>query len=103
MHGAGERAVPDGLRFCKNSGRCTVNGLILSLVITVEKTGTDVRVIIPNGEISAQRLDSFLSWLCLEGIVERGNLTEESASQLADEIKKDWWDANRDRFITPTP
>ena len=70
-------------------------------MITVEKTNSDVRVTIPNGAMSPIRLNAFLDWLRLEEIAQRSRLTEEDADRIADEIKAEWWAANKDRFPSP--
>lgn len=70
-------------------------------MITVEKTGADVRVTIPKDAVPPQQLNAFLDWLRLEEIVQRSRLTEEDANRIADDIKSEWWAANKDRFIPP--
>jgi hypothetical protein len=35
----------------------------------------------------------------LEEIAQRSQLTEADADRLADELKAEWWTANKDRFI----
>jgi len=68
-------------------------------MITVEKTDADVRVTIPNNAVPAKRLNALLDWLRLEEIVQRSRLTEADADRIANEIKADWWAANKNRFI----
>ncbi len=68
-------------------------------MITLETTATDVRVTIPKDAVPPKRLNAFLDWLRLEEIVQRSRLTEEEADRIADDIKADWWAANKDRFI----
>ena len=68
-------------------------------MITVEKTDADVPVTIPNNAVPAKRLNALLDWLRLEEIVQRSRLTEADADRIADEIKADWWAANKTRFI----
>ena len=70
-------------------------------MITVEKTDTDVRVTIPKDAVPPKQLNAFLDWLRLEEIAQRSRLTEEQADRIADEIKAEWWAANKDRFIPP--
>lgn len=70
-------------------------------MITVETTGTDVRVTIPKDEVPADRLNSFLDWLRLEAVARRSAFTEEAADRMAEELKAGWWAANKDRFIKP--
>ena len=70
-------------------------------MITVEQTEKDLRVTIPKDAVPPKRLNAFLDWLRLEEIAQRSLLTEEEADRLADEIKAEWWAANKDRFIPP--
>ena len=70
-------------------------------MITVERTNSDVRVTIPNDAMSPNRLNALLDWLRLEEIAQRSRLTEEEADRIADEIKSEWWAANKDRFPSP--
>jgi len=68
-------------------------------MITVEETERDLRVIIPKEAVSPQRLNAWLDWLRLEETAQRSQLTEHEADRLADEIKAEWWKANKARFI----
>ena len=70
-------------------------------MITVEKTDKDVRVTIPKDAMPPKQLNAFLDWLRLEEIAQRSGLTEEEADRIANEIKAEWWAANKDRFIPP--
>ena len=70
-------------------------------MITVEKTDVDVRVTIPKDAVPPKQLNAFLDWLRLEEITQRSRLTEEDASRIAEEMKAEWWAANKDRFIPP--
>ena len=72
-------------------------------MITVEDNDQTVRVTIPKDEVPADRLNSFLDWLRLDAIARRSRLDESEAGRLAEEIKADWWAANKDRFIKPAP
>jgi len=68
-------------------------------MITVENTETDVRVTIPKDAVPPKRLNALLDWLRLEEVVQRSRLTEEDADRIADDIKAEWWAANKTRFI----
>jgi hypothetical protein len=70
-------------------------------MITVEQTETDVRVTIPKDAVPPKQLNAFLNWLRLEEIVQRSHLTEEDADRIADDIKAQWWAANKEKFIPP--
>jgi hypothetical protein len=68
-------------------------------MITVEKTNADVRITISKDAIPPKQLNDFLDWLRLEEIVQRSKLSEEDADRIANDIKSEWWAANKDRFI----
>ena len=68
-------------------------------MITVEQTEKDLRVTIPRDAVPPNRLNAFLDWLRLEEIAQRSRLTEEEANRIANDIKAQWWAANKDRFI----
>lgn len=70
-------------------------------MITVETTETDMRVTIPKGDVPADRLNSFLDWLRLEAVARSSALTEVEADRVAEELKAEWWAANKNRFIKP--
>jgi hypothetical protein len=71
-------------------------------MITVESTGTDVRVTIPKSAVPPAQLNAFLDWLRLEEVAQRSRLTEADADRLADEIKAGWWAAHKAHFIPTT-
>ena len=71
-------------------------------MITVEKTNTDVRVTIPKDAVPPEQLNAFLDWLRLEEIAQRSRLTEVDANRLAEDIKSDWWAANKNCFVPPS-
>ena len=68
-------------------------------MITVEQTEKDLRVTIPRNAVPPKQFNAFLDWLRLEEIAQRSRLTPERADRMADEIKAEWWAANKDRFI----
>ena len=68
-------------------------------MITVEKTDTGVRVTIPKNAVPPRQLNALLDWLRLEETAQRSGLTEEEADRIAQEIKAEWWAANKEKFI----
>ena len=68
-------------------------------MIMVEKTDRDVRVTIPKDAVPPKQLNAFLDWLRLEEIAHRSGLSEADADRIADEIKTEWWAANKEKFI----
>ena len=67
-------------------------------MITVERTEAVLRVTIPKDAVPPKRLNALLDWLRLEELAQRSRLTEADADRLAEELKADWWAANKDRF-----
>ena len=70
-------------------------------MIVVEKTETDVRVTIPKNAVPPKQLNAFLDWLRLEEIAQRSRLTDEEADRIAEQVKAEWWAANKEQFIPP--
>ena len=70
-------------------------------MIVVENTETDVRVTIPKNAVPPKQLNAFLDWLRLEEIAQRSRLTEEEADRIAEQIKAEWWAANKEQLIPP--
>ena len=68
-------------------------------MITVEKTNADVRITIPKDAIPPKQLNEFLDLLRLEEVIQRSTLSEEQADRIANDIKSEWWTANKDKFI----
>ncbi len=71
-------------------------------MITVERTDAEVRVTIPKNAMPPKQLNAFLDRLQLEEVAQRSQLTEADADRMADDIKAEWWAANKDRFIPPS-
>ena len=70
-------------------------------MIVVEQTETDVRVTIPKNAVPPKQLNAFVDWLRLEEIAQRSGLPEEEADRIAEEVKAEWWAANKEKFIPP--
>ena len=68
-------------------------------MILVEKADTDVWVTIPKNAVPLKQLNAFVDWLRLEEIAQRSGVTEEEADRIAEEIKAEWWAANKEKFI----
>ena len=71
-------------------------------MITVEKTGDDVRVTISKDAVPPKQLNAFLDWLRFEEVAQRSSLSEQEADHLAEETKAGWWRENKDNFIPPS-
>jgi len=53
----------------------------------------------PKQLVSSGYVQEFLERLRLEAIVEKSQLTEEQAWELSEEIKEDWWQKNKEKFL----
>lgn len=53
----------------------------------------------PKQLVSSAYVQEFLQRLRLETIVEKSQLTEEKAWELSEEIKQEWWQKNKDKFL----
>lgn len=71
-------------------------------MITVESTGTDLRVLIPKDAVPPEQFNAFVDRLRLEEVAQRSRLTETDADRLAEEAKADWWTINKEKFIPPS-
>jgi hypothetical protein len=72
-------------------------------MIAVKAEGDRVEVSIPTTGMTPEDVNEFISWLRVESIVRRSQLTPEAAWQLSEDIKSDWWQANEPRFIPKAP
>jgi hypothetical protein len=71
-------------------------------MITVEKTETKVRIMIPNEAVPEEQLNAPLAWLRLEEIVQRSRLTEQGAERMAEAVKTKWWGEYKEKLIPPS-
>ncbi len=49
--------------------------------------------------ISDDAVQNFIEWLRIEEIAQKSKMTEEQAWELSEEIKRDWWEKNKERFL----
>ena len=77
-----------------------MHGYILN-VIAVRADKDRVEITIPTQGMSPDEINNFVSWLRVESIAQRSKLTEEAGWELSEDIKAEWWDNNKDRFIPP--
>ena len=69
---------------------------ILGGVVKVENE--DIVLSFPKNLVSSKYVSRFIERLEMEKIAQKSELSEEDAWKLSEEIKKSWWDKNRDRF-----
>jgi len=53
----------------------------------------------PKELLVTEYVQKFIERLKIETIVEKSKLTEEQATALAEEIKKEWWERNKEKFL----
>ena len=53
----------------------------------------------PKQMVSSGYVQEFLERLRLEAIAEKSQLTEEQAWELSEEVKQEWWQKNKGKFI----
>ena len=68
-------------------------------MIAVKAEPGRLKVTIPTEGLTQEEVNRFVSWLRVESIVRRSRLTPETAWQLSEDIKADWWNANEKRFL----
>jgi hypothetical protein len=71
-------------------------------MITIESTDREIRVSIPRDEVDPVRLDHLLRPFRLEAAVSGSALTDTEADDMAEEMKRKWWDENRHHFMPAT-
>jgi hypothetical protein len=69
-------------------------------MISVESTEDTIRVSIPRGEISEDRLAQLFRGFRLEAAVAGSRLSDAAADAMAEEMKAEWWARHQTRFIS---
>jgi hypothetical protein len=72
--------------------------LYISTMIAVKAESGCLQVTIPTEGMTPGEVNDFVSWLRVESVVRRSQLTPEAAWKLSEDIKSDWWQANERRF-----
>jgi hypothetical protein len=57
-----------------------------------------VQLTFPTKGMSPDQINDFVTWLKVESIARRSKMTEETAMQLSEDLKADWWGRNKQRF-----
>lgn len=68
-------------------------------MIAIMFEADDVVLKFPRQLVSADYVQSFLERLRLENILKKSALTEEQAWELSEEIKREWWQKNKETFL----
>ncbi len=72
-------------------------------MITIESTEKEIRVSIPRDEVDPVRLERLLRPFRLDAAVSGGGMTDDEADRMAEEMKANWWEENRHRFLPSEP
>ena len=68
-------------------------------MIDVKAENGVVRLTFPTDGMSAEQVNDFVNWLRHESVARRSRLTETAAWQLSEDLKADWWEKNKERFV----
>jgi hypothetical protein len=67
-------------------------------MIDVKAENGVVHMDFPTVGLSPEQVDDFVTWLRVEAVARRSQLSEQSAWHLSEEIKAGWWEKNKARF-----
>jgi hypothetical protein len=90
-----------GIHVISKDGRNLPNPALASYsssMIAVEAANGCLHVTIPTEGMTPAEVNDFVSWLRIESVVRRSQLTPGAAWKLSEDIKSDWWRANEHRF-----
>lgn len=92
----------DGGQWRARVGKCALRLASVevygSRVIAIKAEKDRVEVSIPTEGMTPEDVNDFISWLRVESVARRSQLTPQAARQLSEEIKSEWWQANQGRF-----
>src|SRR5437867_3116816 len=72
-------------------------------MIEVKAVNRTVQITVRTDGTAAEQVNDFVTWLQVEAIARRSNLSPSAAWQFSEEIKAVWWDRNKQRFGELTP
>lgn len=68
-------------------------------MIAVKRENDEIVVRFPEKLISNDEFERFLERLRVEELVSQSKMTKEQAWELSEEIKQNWWEKNKDKFL----
>ena len=68
-------------------------------MLEVSRQGKKILISIDQDMISSDSFLKFMEQMKVEEIAQKSQLTEEDAISIAEEIKADWWNKNKDRLL----
>jgi hypothetical protein len=84
---------------CAGSGvRTSIKGDETMDDFRVKSTDKEIQITINRSLVDIAAINNLLARLRVEQIVKKANFTE-AVVKVADEIKKSWWEKNKERYI----
>ncbi len=68
-------------------------------MINIRYEPNDVVVRIPKDLAATAYVQGFLEHLRVEAALERSQITDAQIKELSEQVKSDWWAANKERFL----
>lgn len=68
-------------------------------MITIKREKEQYIVSFPQDIVSMEDIQDFISWLRLEEITKKSEISDEEVFALAGQVKKDWWERNKDGIL----
>jgi hypothetical protein len=65
---------------------------------TIERTEEDILLRFPLGTTS-KSIQNVLDYMQYVELMSKSKATQDDVDQLAKDVKKDWWDKNKSRFV----
>jgi len=69
-------------------------------MIKIQYEPSDVVVRIPKELAASAYVQGFLEHLRVEAALEKSRITDAQIEELSEQVKADWWAANKERFLS---
>lgn len=66
-------------------------------MLTIERTDKEIIIRLPS-DLDVDDIQRMLDYLAYKQAIKGSQATEEEIDELASEVKKGWWEKNKDRF-----
>ena len=66
--------------------------------MTIERTDGEIIIRIPDS-VEFSEIQRLIDFITYKEITKESKATQEDVNKLASEINKNWWEANKDRFL----
>ncbi len=71
---------------------------MMSATIETTRTADHLTIKIPTKGLDDMQIQRFLDLIKFESIIGKSQLTQDDADEIASDIKRSWWNANKDRI-----